>query len=160
MAEDEGDEILAGGVAGVGRAEGEREELVEELVGESRSALGARLVNVKWIGWKHPTWEPVEQISPIVMGAYDAGKPYGKSKYPSMLKDPTAVVLEHTDLEKEMFGQKGSCTTHKEEQKRLAELKKQIQEERQQQELRDLQRDFIVARPGTCLAVANPRRVH
>ena len=96
--------------------------VVQFIEAEDTSDVGIRLVLVKWSGWKHPTWEPREHLSPLVLKAYDAKELYGASKYPSMLKDPSAPILEHTPYEKEVYGKKGRCTTHKEEQKRWSKV--------------------------------------
>ena len=92
--------------------------LLEDIVGADVSNLGIPMLLVKWVEWKHPTWEPREHIPPLILKEYELGKPFGKAKYPSMLPDPSAPILELTPYEKEVFGNEGSCTTFKEEQKR------------------------------------------
>ena len=102
--------------------------LVESIIDACRSHLGERLLLVKWLGWKHPTWEPREQISPVVLDAYDHGKAYGVAAYPSMLADPSAAILELSALEMEMYagkkgGKSGKCATFKAEQKRWSKVR-------------------------------------
>ena len=96
--------------------------LVEHIEAETTDPLGVRLVKVKWIGWKHPTWEPRENISPVVLSAYDNGQPYGKSKYDELSAPQTGEILELSQLELELFGSKKSCNTHKQEQKRWSKV--------------------------------------
>ena len=97
--------------------------LVEHIEAETTDPLGVRLVKVKWIGWKHPTWEPREHISPVILSAYDNGQPYGKSKYDELSAPQTGEILELSELELELFGSKKSCNTHKQEQKRWSKVR-------------------------------------
>ena len=98
--------------------------LVEHIAPETaKNCRGETLLLVKWVGWKNPTWEPRDHISPSVLEAYEKGDLYGKAQYPALVADPSAHILEMSELEKAMYKHgKGRCNTHKAEQKRWSKV--------------------------------------
>jgi len=94
--------------------------IVEALLRQGKDALGLPIFEVKWVGWKHPTWEPANHIPPTMRTAFEAGESVGlAAEHPNLLRDPSVELLELTSLELELYGDKQKCSTLKEEQERL-----------------------------------------
>ena len=93
--------------------------IVEQILRRGKDHLGLPLLEVKWVGWKHPTWEPEAHLRPEMVTTFDASGAHGSTKYPNLLVDPELELLELSELERELFDAGHKCSTLKEEQKRL-----------------------------------------